>query len=300
MRRAICCCSQRASPAPTATRVLVSGAHFQDPWVQPCLTLTSGCLWANPQPQQCMSGVRVTPPGSASPRPGLDLPQLGRGRPGTLSLPHWIHFEALSCQAPPCPGVGFRQTSAAPSLLARQALPPRGRMPSTHTQGLLICHQGRLPRWEILPLPGGLHVYWRPRTLGSGTLGPAEFTSYAGRKQGAGQLPKWQRGLGRQPACGGHPLLTGARLAVWGRVPNWGHLVGPQTGAARMTCGWWTRTTTATRCSTPRAPKASARTSTWPLSTVCALPHPRDSQRGVGGVGSRAEISPASPSCPRP
>lgn len=197
MRRAICCCSQRASPAPTATRVFVSGAHFQDLWVQPCVTLASGCLLGNPQPQQCKSGMRVTPPGSTSPRPGLDLPQLGCGRPRTLSFLHWIHFEAVSCQAPPCPGVGLLQTSGPPPCWPGRPYPHMGACPEqthTHTQGLLTCQQGWLSRWEILPLPGGLRVYWPPRTLGSGTLGAAEFTSYACRKQGAGHLPKWQRG----------------------------------------------------------------------------------------------------------
>lgn len=33
-------------------------------------------LLANPLLQQCMSGMRATPPRSASPRPGLGVPQL--------------------------------------------------------------------------------------------------------------------------------------------------------------------------------------------------------------------------------
>lgn len=66
------------------------------------------------------------------------------------------------------------------------------------------------------------------------------------------------------------------------RVPNRASLADSQTGAVPTTCGWRRPTTTSTRFSTLRAPEASARTSTWPLSTVRT--RTRDPQSGLRWV----------------
>lgn len=156
-------------------------------------------------------------------------------------------------------------------------------------------------------------MFAAPRTPALGTRGLVEVMGCAGRKQGAGHLPKWGKGWRRQPAEGrasscSHSQPTEAPLShpawpeVWGMSPtdqptSRGGL-GSQAGAARVPCGWWTQTTRTTPCCTPRAPETSARTPTWPFSTVCA-PQP-GTQRGTRGRGSGAETFPASPSCHRP
>ena len=70
--------------------------------------------------------------------------------------------------------------------------------------------------------------------------------------------------------------------------PNRSLLLGSQTGAASTLSPWWKPTMMSTRCCSAGAPRAKARTSAWPPSTVGIIPHQAPTQgrplRGLLGM----------------